>query len=415
MSYSAGELARSQRELDQTLETRRGALETLLTHVNARREDFESVMESFGALVDESFKQAETRARDIGSFLTEATQATAGLIEQQFGEIRSNTGKERERTASALRGAYDQANTELNTIMRQATDRFETAAAEMRGMARAIQEELEATRAEVHRSVTDLPQETAEQAAAMRRIVFDQVRALNELTEIVTKSGRTFDVAEQPTAAPAAPDRPSAPFRKVEASACTRAFAGRRAAGAASRSPPQRVVPVPPAAVVRPQAPTDRGGGWLSDLLARASRDEQPAAPVRPPLEDNNRAAIPRGPARHTPSSSIELETISLDISRMIDADAAADAWDRYRRGEADTFTTHLYTARGQQTFDEIRRRYRTDPEFHKTVDRYVKEFERLLSDVNRDDRDDTVTRSYLASETGKVYTMLAHAAGRLS
>ncbi len=48
------------------------------------------------------------------------------------------------------------------------------------------------------------------------------------------------------------------------------------------------------------------------------------------------------------------------------------------------------------------------------TVDRYVQEFERLLADVNRDDRDDNLTRTYLTSETGKVYTMLAHAAGRL-
>ena len=53
--------------------------------------------------------------------------------------------------------------------------------------------------------------------------------------------------------------------------------------------------------------------------------------------------------------------------------------------------------------------------DFRVTVDRYIQEFERLLADVGRDDRDDTLTRTYLTSETGKVYTMLAHAAGRLS
>jgi hypothetical protein len=138
-----------------------------------------------------------------------------------------------------------------------------------------------------------------------------------------------------------------------------------------------------------------------------------------PPAEENrlsleSRLASQRGQARGVPSANEQLETISLDIARMIHPEAAADAWDRYRRGETDAFSQHLYTPRGHQTFDEIRRRYRNDVEFRKTVDRYVKEFERLLSDVNRDDRDDTVTRSYLASETGKVYTMLAHAAGRL-
>jgi len=47
------------------------------------------------------------------------------------------------------------------------------------------------------------------------------------------------------------------------------------------------------------------------------------------------------------------------------------------------------------------------------TVDRYVSEFERLLDEVSRDDRGQVVARTYLTSETGKVYTMLAHAAGR--
>ena len=46
-------------------------------------------------------------------------------------------------------------------------------------------------------------------------------------------------------------------------------------------------------------------------------------------------------------------------------------------------------------------------------MDRYVYEFERLLDDVSQDDRGAATTRAYLTSETGKVYTMLAHAAGR--
>jgi len=41
-------------------------------------------------------------------------------------------------------------------------------------------------------------------------------------------------------------------------------------------------------------------------------------------------------------------------------------------------------------------------------------DFEKLLADVSRGDRDKTITQSYLTSDTGKVYTMLAHAAGRL-
>ena len=107
------------------------------------------------------------------------------------------------------------------------------------------------------------------------------------------------------------------------------------------------------------------------------------------------------------------LDSISVDIARMIDHDAAVEVWDRYKRGERNVFTPRLYTPQGRQTFDEIRKRYRADRDFRQTVDRYIGEFERLLDELSRDERGQAMARTYLTSETGKVYTMLAHAAGR--
>ena len=122
------------------------------------------------------------------------------------------------------------------------------------------------------------------------------------------------------------------------------------------------------------------------------------------------RARVPEQPS----ASRIEsLDSLSVDIARMIDHEAAVDLWERYRKGERNVFTRRLYTLQGQEAYEDIRRRYRRDIEFRKTVDAYVDQFERLLSEVAGDDRDSLVARTYLTSETGKVYTMLAHAAGR--
>jgi hypothetical protein len=153
-------------------------------------------------------------------------------------------------------------------------------------------------------------------------------------------------------------------------------------------------------------APRDANarGGWLSDLLNRASRDDEP--PVEP-------SRSPQRQDRSRVNSLESLDSISVDIARMIDHDAAMELWDRYKRGERNVFTRRLYTLQGQQTFEEIRRKYRRDAEFKQTVDRYVEEFERLLAEVSRDDRDSMLAKTYLTSETGKVYTMLAHASGR--
>ena len=153
--------------------------------------------------------------------------------------------------------------------------------------------------------------------------------------------------------------------------------------------------------------PADRDGaqqdGWVQNLLRRASREEEPKAAPAP------------APAERSPLHVVEsLNSLSVDIARAIDHEASIELWQRYRRGERNVFTRRLYTLKGQQTFDEIRRKYQIDGEFRSAVDRYCEDFEKLLQDVSRNDRDNMVTQTYLTSDTGKVYTMLAHASGRL-
>jgi hypothetical protein len=97
-----------------------------------------------------------------------------------------------------------------------------------------------------------------------------------------------------------------------------------------------------------------------------------------------------------------------------MDRNLAAEMWDRYQRGESKAFTKRLYTPAGQKAFDEVARKYRADRAFKQTVDRYITEFERLLDEVAREDRGPQALRGHLTSETGLVYTLLAHAAGRL-
>ena len=143
---------------------------------------------------------------------------------------------------------------------------------------------------------------------------------------------------------------------------------------------------------------------FLQDMTRAEVIDAEPAR--EPPRVAPNENARPE---RHGLES---LDSLAVDIARMIDHDAAAELWDRYKRGERNVFTRKLYTMQGQKAFEEIRKRYRADGDFRRTVDRYIGEFERLLEEVSRDDRDQMLTRTYLTSETGKVYTMLAHAAG---
>ena len=163
------------------------------------------------------------------------------------------------------------------------------------------------------------------------------------------------------------------------------------------------------------QVPQERGPGWLSDLLARASVDDEDTAeteiePVEAAQpEPETLPAVPTAPAAES-----RLQAIAFDVTRLIDDTALMEAWERFRQGERSVFTRRIYTLPGQQTYDEVRRRFRSDPEFRETVNRYTQEFERVLRETAPTDGDGSLTRGYLGSETGKVYTILAHAAGRL-
>jgi hypothetical protein len=105
------------------------------------------------------------------------------------------------------------------------------------------------------------------------------------------------------------------------------------------------------------------------------------------------------------------VDSLSVDIDRMIDPEAAADLWERRNRGDRSSVNVRrLYTPQGRKAFDEMRKRYKIDREFRQAVDRYIGHFDQLLGDVGHED---SVARNYITSEAGKVYTMLAHAAGR--
>jgi hypothetical protein len=167
----------------------------------------------------------------------------------------------------------------------------------------------------------------------------------------------------------------------------------------------------------------DRGReAFLSDLLRRGNGGIGRDGPVQGPgLAANAQPSkglplpVPRGGPQGGGQSGNPLESLGLDIAKLMDRNRAGEMWDRYQRGDSKAFTKHLYTKAGQKAFDEVARKYRSDRTFKHTVDRYIAEFERLLDEVARDDRKSPEQlRGHLVSETGLVYTLLAHAARRL-
>ncbi len=351
-----------------------------------------------------------------------------------FADLKDSASAEGEKAAQGVRQALEEAARDMRTGFQEAQASFGDSFSALREMAGSIRGELDATRAELAKGVLELPRETQDATGEMRRVVADQIKALNELSSLVSRTGRSVDVAQpqaqrrtaegggRSVAAPAAPLAALAPAPTATAPVAPAPAlpalpsAPRPASGSTARIEAPR-----PAATPRAAAPTRAGTGvgagagdkrgWLSDLLTRASLDDDEEVPA--PDAPGPAASARRTPVAPAETGRIALDTISTDIAKMIEHRTAVDLWERYRRGEPNLFDPRIYTPQGRTTFTEIQRRYRADAEFRRSVDRYVSEFERLLGDVVKNDSDAKRTDAYLTSETGKVYTMLAHASGR--
>ncbi|MFX5825160.1 hypothetical protein ABTE33_20595, partial [Acinetobacter baumannii] len=79
--------------------------------------------------------------------------------------------------------------------------------------------------------------------------------------------------------------------------------------------------------------------GWLSDLLSRTDANQAAPSGREAP---RGRQAAPAPQPQAPQSSGNPLESLSLDIGRLMDRNLASEMWDRYQRGENKAFTKRL-------------------------------------------------------------------------
>src|SRR5258705_3668619 len=369
------------------------------TAIDLRTADLDQRLSRFTGLLDESLAAAEERARDIARVVAETAGAGSAAISRQFEAVRTAAENERQQTLDAMNELYQQSTHETDAMFKQSTERFGAMVQAMKQMASEMHQELEATRNELRRGVLEMPQEAADNTAQMRKVIVDQIEALAELNRIVAHHGRGLDVVTSGRATVQRQDEP------VMAATVGRNDVRMRDAGSSASNlpPPDLGMPASRRTEAPPVSPASQDAGrdgWLSDLLHRTDQGG-------PGGREVPRGRAPQGAAN-------PLESLSLDIARLMDRNLAGEMWDRYQRGESKAFSKRLYTPAGQKAFDEVARKYRADRGFKQTVDRYIADFERLLDEVAREERGPQALRGHLTSETGLVYTLLAHAAGRL-
>ena len=144
----------------------------------------------------------------------------------------------------------------------------------------------------------------------------------------------------------------------------------------------------------------------------QANQTAPARAPQQPSHDPNSGAQQGHTSSRHMIET---LQAMAIDLSRFLEDDPPLDLLRRYRNGERNVFARRLASVLGAEHARLIAHKYQEDREFRDTVDRYIQQFEALLEQTARSDRENVLVETYLTSQTGKVYVTLASAIGRLS
>ncbi len=372
------------------------------------------------------------RLDQAAAIMAQRITETTSLFTREADKLRTST----EMTTSGLEQAV-QSIRNLGDNSFEAAGRLGSVLTQLRETATGASLQVEGTIARLGKVLQELPAEAAIHTQHLRAMLDQQASTVTDLSSRVSQafdklqsleSGRPAPPISAPAAASTPPPNVTSPIPNFNV-------------------PPAQQFNVPPPATHLPQRagqyappdPTIEPRGWFglakrfvrfsqtdiveSSMSPRADRNgEWDIKSLLAAAEERDRGAVrpsaqaPASDGYHTSSRHIieTLQAMAIDLDRFLEDDPPLDLLRRYRNGERNVFARRLVSVLGREQTERIGRKYREDGEFKDTVDRYVEQFEVLMEETAGRDRENVLAETYLTSQTGKVYVMLASSIGRL-
>ncbi len=351
----------------------RQTLQNLAEELRERAQQIEKAVGSHAGILDSALDGVEAKAAGLGprlsreaDRLTAAAREAAARIEETSSLFETRTG-EMNASVTETTGHLSQSLDFATKNVDASGERLRGLLSEIGGAAQGAASEVKSATDQLGRSLEALPGEAQGQAERLRAIMSEQIGAIAAIAESVA------DALERMSPGPVAGAWP----------------------------PPGDPAGDTPAAAPSPAPAADPSRRWrLGEVLSAARARENSAE-----------AGMPRA-AHHIIET---LQSLSIDIDRTLEEDPPLDLWRRYRAGERRVFTKRLASLRTREPHSKIAERYNADAEFRADVDRYLDQFEKLVENAAARDRDQLLAETYMSSDIGKVYALLAEATGRVA
>jgi hypothetical protein len=408
---SANALEHANNKIDRALKQRNVDLNQTLDRMEGKADELGRMVEGYSTNLEGSIARAENRARLITEELSRGAQARSRAALEDIARIKSETTLETDKALTALKAEFVNVSKEVTERLGSLGTQFTETSGAVREQAARAAQELESEQQRLRQQLNLLPSATEETSAAMRKALHDQLRALDKLTELASRTtsgnesraSRTQPTPLQPQdAATSDTQRHDGPRGRnltnltstLARELGTRQTRSQDASDRAARAVAQGS-----------QAPHDNNENrWsLGDLLARASKDEHG--------EGRRSGEQQRSTTRTGGGYGLDVDA----LSRALDAATAATIWSRFRSGQRGFMVPSIYTPEARPLFAQVVRRYNEQSAFRANVDRFLSEFERGLHELDQRDPTRQSSDAQVTTDTGRVYLVLAHAANRLA
>ena len=184
-------------KIDKTLQNRHAELAQTLDRLSGKADEFSTFVGDYSSTMEGSLSEADLRARS------------------ELERMRAQTSAESERTLEDLRHRLTSVSTTMTTELGSLSSRFAATSEEMRQQAARAASEIASEQERLRTEVERLPVTAHESSEGMRRALHDQIKALDQLSQLAARSAVQRDVTpppqQQAEALPANAYRPTRP------------------------------------------------------------------------------------------------------------------------------------------------------------------------------------------------------------
>lgn len=111
-----------------------------------------------------------------------------------------------------------------------------------------------------------------------------------------------------------------------------------------------------------------------------------------------------------------ELNSLGVDLTRLMDKPLAEKMWKQFARGDKSVFLRGILADVDARKINAtICTAYENDSDFRKYADHYLELFENLLAQATVCDPESLLSSAFVTADVGKVYVLLSRAVGRMN